>query len=115
MEGFWSRLSIEPRAYQQRIVEKAVSMFEGRWINRAGEPDEAAESVMIESPTGSGKTVMGLAVARWMQQRHGMRIGWVAMRRNLLAQAAEENRSKGFGARMELISMFDKILPRPTC
>jgi len=67
--------------------------------------------VMIESPTGSGKTVMGLMLARFLQQRHGFRVGWVAMRRNLLRQAAAENERRGFGLQMQTISMFDKNPP----
>ena len=47
-----------------------------------------------ESPTGSGKTIMGLAIARWMQQNLGYRVGWTAMRRNLLAQAVAENQPR---------------------
>jgi len=104
-------LAIEPRPYQLRIASSAVRMFAGEYRNRAGEIDPAAQSVMLESPTGSGKTVMGLTIARQMQQRLGLSIGWVAMRRNLLAQAAEENRRRGFNVQMEMISMFDKNPP----
>ena len=43
-----------------------------------------ARSVMIESPTGSGKSVMGLLVAKLLQSMTGAKVGWVAMRRNLL-------------------------------
>jgi superfamily II DNA or RNA helicase len=68
--------------------------------------------VLIESPTGSGKTVMGLLAARILQEQFGYRVGWVAMRRNLLAQAAEENDRRGFGVKMELISMFDRLPPK---
>jgi superfamily II DNA or RNA helicase len=104
--------SVEPRDYQQRITSKAIEMFEGRYRNPAGEPQRAAHSVMIESPTGSGKTIIGLTVARWMQQTRGYSIGWVSMRRNLLAQAAEENERRGFQVDMQLISMFDKRAPK---
>jgi len=104
-------LQVEPRPYQQRIVRKALDMFDGTWVNRTGDVEPPAQSVMIESPTGSGKTVMGLSVARELQQRHGWKFGWVAMRRNLLTQAEEENRRRGFDVDMELISMFDKNPP----
>jgi len=105
-------LSLEPRPYQVRIVAKALAMFRGEWLDRTGNRPRAAHSVLIESPTGSGKTVMGLMLARYLQQTEGLRVGWVAMRRNLLAQAGEENRRRGFDVDMELISMFDKCPPK---
>lgn len=103
-------VAVEPRPYQQRIIQKAIQQFEGRYRNR-GSLEAAAASVMIESPTGSGKTVMGLTIASYLQRQHGLRIGWVAMRRNLLAQAERENRARGFNVDLHLISMFDKLPP----
>jgi len=100
-------LAVEPRDYQLRIARSAIQLFEGGCAKQADE-QAAVNSVLIESPTGSGKTIMGLMIARWLQRNHGFRIGWCAMRRNLLAQAAEENRRRGFRLEMELISMFDK-------
>ena len=96
---------LQPRPYQSRIVRAAIEMFAGHARH------DPASSVLIESPTGSGKTVMGLATAAMMQRCTGARVGWVAMRRNLLAQAAAENLRRGFGVRMEMISMFDKEPP----
>jgi superfamily II DNA or RNA helicase len=92
---------LETRPYQQRIVLKAVEFF----------CDKGLRSVLIDSPTGSGKTVMGLLIARQLQERLGVRVGWVAMRRHLLAQAAAENRTKGIGVEASFISMFDKDPP----
>src|SRR5438067_2625410 len=89
---------VEPRPYQQRIVAKAVDCF----------CDKGMRSVLIESPTGSGKTVMALLTARALQDRLGVRVGWVAMRRHLLAQAAAENRTKGIGVEAAFLSMFDR-------
>lgn len=102
---------VEPRPYQLRIVSQALAMFEGTYVNRHGDVEPAANSVMIESPTGSGKTVMGLAAAATLQRRYGYSVGWVAMRRNLLAQAAAENASRGFGVELKPISMFEKSPP----
>src|SRR5437867_9116136 len=89
---------VEPRPYQERIVTKAVQLFHHKGLR----------SVLIESPTGSGKTVMGLLIARCLQEMLGVRVGWVAMRRNLLTQAAAENAARGINVRAEFISMFDK-------
>ncbi|NND96622.1 MAG: DEAD/DEAH box helicase family protein, partial [Pirellulaceae bacterium] len=102
---------VQPRDYQRRIIESAVKMFAGIEPGRDGQPLHKANSVLIESPTGSGKTVMGLATATLLQRATGARIGWVAMRRNLLAQAAAENRARGFNVRMQMISMFEKNPP----
>lgn len=104
-------VDIELRDYQLRIITKAVRMFAGTYAGRGCELEPAAASVMIESPTGSGKTVMGLTIARHLQQTRGYRIGWVAMRRNLLSQAMFENRRRRFDVDLQLISMFDKQPP----
>ena len=102
---------LESRPYQSRIVRRAIDLFTGAAHDKRGELEPATGSVLIESPTGSGKTIMGLAIAAEMQRRHGMRVGWAAMRRNLLAQAAAEN-GRGFGVDLHLISMFDKRPPQ---
>ncbi len=92
---------VEPRPYQKKIIERVAGAF----------CDQNLRSVLIESPTGSGKTVMGLLAARLLQERLGLRIGWVAMRRNLLTQAAAENSDMGINAEISWISMFDKEPP----
>jgi superfamily II DNA or RNA helicase len=50
---------------------------------------------MMESPTGSGKTVLGLALARQLQREFGFSEGWVALRCNLLAQQAGNRHAAG--------------------
>jgi superfamily II DNA or RNA helicase len=105
-------IGVEPRPYQTRIIDKVVSMFLGNHNNGAGEVEPATRSVMIESPTGSGKTLVGLLVAKFLQQQTGVRVGWVAMRRNLLQQADAENRSKGINVDpIRFLSMFEKDPP----
>jgi superfamily II DNA or RNA helicase len=86
-------------------------MFRGRYRNGAREVEPAARSVMIESPTGSGKTVMGLLIAKALQEQMGAKVGWVAMRRNLLQQAQCENERYGIGCELVPISMFEKSPP----
>ena len=89
-----SGVDVDARPYQSRIIHKAYEMFAGTHRGRSGEEEPAASSILIESPTGSGKTVMGLAIARHMQHVYGYRVGWVAMRRNLLTQAARKQRAR---------------------
>ncbi len=104
------RTKVQPRPYQARIVTKAVDMFTGRYVNGAEQVEPAVNSVMIESPTGSGKTIMGLTVAKVLQSQHpDMVVGWVAMRRNLLSQVQRENLGKGLNVNSFYpTSMFDK-------
>jgi superfamily II DNA or RNA helicase len=96
-----ARTAVEPRPYQARIVRRAVELF------TAG----SVRSLLIDSPTGSGKTVMALLIARALQEALGVRVGWVAMRRYLLAQAREENDRHRVGVEAEYVSMFDRDPP----
>lgn len=105
-----SACKVEPRPYQRRIVTKVSDMFGGRFVGATGETEVASKSVMIESPTGSGKTVMGMLSCKVLQHEiKDLVVGWVAMRRNLLAQAARENTEKGINvSNIHFVSMFDK-------
>lgn len=103
---------VQPRPYQRRIVSSALQMFAGTYKPRNAATSPASNSVLIESPTGSGKTVMGLATAAIMQRLTGASVGWVSMRRNLLAQAEVENQLRGFGVKFHPISMFEKQPPQ---
>ena len=112
LEDPLSGLDIESRPYQQRIVRQACEMFDGTHVCSTGRPEDAASSLLIESPAGSGKTVMGLAVARYLQATRGYRVGWAARRRNLLTQAARENIERGYDVDLVTISMFERRPPR---
>src|SRR3954449_9765539 len=96
-----ARTAVQPRPYQARIVRKAAELF----------ATQNLRSVLIDSPTGSGKTVMALLVAKAMQEQLGVRVGWVAMRRYLLDQAEEENQRHRIGVRASYVSMFDRDPP----
>jgi superfamily II DNA or RNA helicase len=93
----------EARPYQQRVVQLVYDNFVKIGVN----------SQLVNSPTGSGKTVMGLAAARWLQDEYNIGIGWAAMRRNLLSQVAAANHTLGMGVQsLTTISMFDKDPPK---
>lgn len=68
------------RDYQFRITRDVVAFFEG----------EDGHSAMIEAPTGSGKTVMALVIAKYFFDKYGWRTNWVAMRHVLLEQVMRE-------------------------
>lgn len=93
-------LKLEAREYQQRIVDKTVHLLE-----------KEADSVLIESPVGSGKTAMALMAALPYAEK-GWKIGWAAMRRNLLRQIKEESVRIEFPYPITTISMFDKNAPQ---
>lgn len=107
VEQLCAGVRIDPRDYQRRVVARVIEMLSGPHVERRQKLPEA-RSVLIESPTGSGKTVMGLLVAKWAQETLGMRVVWSAMRRNLLAQVDRENRDRGFGVDLRMVSMFEK-------
>jgi superfamily II DNA or RNA helicase len=88
----------EARPYQIRILEKIFDKFYTHKLR----------SVLLESPTGSGKTIMALLIAKALHDELGLNIGWVAMRKHLLTQAEEENIAKGVNVPITFISMFDK-------
>jgi superfamily II DNA or RNA helicase len=91
---------VEPRPYQIRTVDKVLDHYL-----------EGLPSVLIESATGSGKTVMGLVIAKALNGM-GLTVGWCAMRRNLLTQAEDSNREKNIKADIKTFSMFDKNPPK---
>lgn len=102
---------LEVRDYQQRIVQKVVDLYRGTLADARGNKPQSAQSVLVESPTGSGKTVMGMLIASRMRELNAKRIGWVAMRRNLLLQAKRENEKLGFDLDIQFVSMFDANPP----
>ena len=102
---------MEARQYQHRLITKVCQMYSGEYVNGDDEQPRPAHSIMIESPTGSGKTIVGLCIARIMQELHGYRCCWIAMRRNLLAQAANENAERKIDANVAFLSLFEKNPP----
>lgn len=114
-DEFVSKFNVQPRDYQRRIVRTALDMFTGKYVNRNGITNTPYKSVMVESPTGSGKTVMGFLTASALSHEIGLdpkdlAVGWIAMRRNLLTQAERENIMKGFNLpNVHFVSMFNKL------
>lgn len=91
---------LEPRDYQDRVMEKLVGIFM-----------DGYSSAQVNSPTGSGKTVMGLAFARHLEDYFGYRTNWCAMRRNLLTQVREANADFFQCQDLQVVSMFEKNPP----
>lgn len=111
LDSVISNSNVQPRPYQKRICTKVVDILNGTHVDeRTNERLENVSSVMVESPTGSGKTVMALLSAKTLEvMRPDYHFGWVSMRRNLLRQAARENVEKGINVRnIDFVSMFDQ-------
>lgn len=92
---------VEAREYQQRIIRNTLDAVE-----------EGHKHILIEAPTGAGKTIIAHLIAIELYKRYGYTAGWCAMRRHLLAQAAEENANKIGHKHIEYFSMFDKQPPK---
>ena len=92
---------MEQRGYQDRVVERTLKLF-----------GEGFTSILIESPVGSGKTIMALRIVKALEEKLGLTTNWTAMRRNLLAQAHEANQQFTHGENINFISMFDKHPPQ---
>ena len=93
------------RPYQQRIGDK----LNANW--RKG-----VNSQLVVAPTGAGKTFIGLSAAKAAQddakelfgcEPHEVGICWVAMRRNLLLMAQEDNMALVGAQNLHTVSMFD--------
>lgn len=105
---------IEARDYQIRIVEKSIDFIKEFYKKKArGEVRaEAAATLLIISPTGSGKTIMGQAILKKLEEGivndEKMQALWMAHRRELLKQADKTNNDIFNIPGFETMSMFDK-------
>lgn len=91
---------LETRDYQERIKRKSIEYLE--------KPRNAqTKTLMIESPTGSGKTVMAQQIAKHFAEK-GHKVGWIAHRRELLEQAEKTNEAWFDIPDFKTISLFDR-------
>jgi superfamily II DNA or RNA helicase len=90
----------EKRDYQGRLKTKTIDLYH-----------RGFKSVLINSPTGSGKTFIGLDIVKELQDEFNVGAAWVAMRRNLLKQVCAENERLGVGASIVPLSMFNRNPP----
>lgn len=95
-------MTYEERAYQTEVVTACVHHF----------VDEKIDSVMIEAPVGSGKTIMALRVIDELQRRFNrvLKVDWVAPRHHLLEQVMETNRDFR-QAVIRPVTLFEKDPP----
>ena len=91
---------IQTRDYQVRVLSKTLAAI-----------NEGHRNILIEAPTGAGKTIMALMLAKKLHQLFGWKTGWTAMRKHLLIQAEAENNKKLGFEHITFFSTFDKIPP----
>ena len=98
MSGF----VFEERPYQTEAVARVLDEF-----------GSGRESVLLESPVGSGKTVMGLLIIKRLQEQAGgrLRVNWVASRRHILEQTQDLNESF-FHCDVNMVSVFSSNPPK---
>jgi superfamily II DNA or RNA helicase len=93
---------LEARPYQARVIDEVLDGF----------MNGGHKNIMVESPTGSGKTVMALSIAKMMETAiPHLKTGWVAKRANLLSQTSAENENLIGVENLRLFSMFDRNPP----
>lgn len=109
---------LELRGYQLRILEKSVKYlteFFAKKANGVIQPNTSA-TILIESPTGSGKTVCGQALLKVLSMGiiNGEKFNplWIAHRRELLNQANETNNDFFNIDDFETMSLFDRHASR---
>ena len=97
-----SNFIFEERPYQTEAVARVLAEF-----------GSGRESVLLESPVGSGKTVMGLLIIKQLQEQAGgkLRVNWVASRRHILEQTQDLNDSF-FHCDVNMVSVFASNPPK---
>lgn len=101
IEDLISKTLVEPRDYQKRVITKTLKHY----------LEDNLNSILIESPCGSGKTVMSLLIAKYMQDKLNLKVGWLSQRKNLLIQSENENITKCINLSVDFISMYNKNPP----
>ena len=94
-------IAVLPREYQTRIISNVVRAIK-----------EGKKSVLIQSPTGSGKTLMALWLAQKLYDLYGYDVGWCAVRQHLLLQACHENLERVGFEHIRYFSIFEKHPPK---
>ncbi len=97
-----SKFQFEERPYQREAVAKVLDFFKS-----------GRESILLESPVGSGKTIMGLLAVKALQEQSNgkLRVNWVASRKHILRQAQEINEAF-FRCKLNTVSVFSSNFPQ---
>jgi superfamily II DNA or RNA helicase len=92
----------ERRQYQEDAISLCLDAL----------AEKGSESVLLESPVGSGKTYMALEMLHRLQGKLGrqLKINWVAPRHRLLQQVMAANRDL-YGDNIRPVSLFARTPP----
>lgn len=95
-------MAYEKRTYQQEAIAECLAAITER----------GRESLLLESPVGSGKTYMALETIHRLQDHLGCRlkVNWVAPRHRLLQQMMEANREL-YQDEIRPVSLFEHTPP----
>lgn len=94
-----AKTKVDTREYQERVIKRVIDAI-----------NSGHKTILINLPTGAGKTVIALKIAQILIETKGFSIGWTCMRRTLLQQARLENLSK-FDIPISYFSTFAKEFP----
>lgn len=80
--------------YQQDMLERIVNALteecrQGIYFDSKGRKVRRANSVMVQMPTGTGKTVVMAAAVKWFLDHHDGDVWIIAHRRELIGQAQQ--------------------------
>ena len=86
--------------YQQEMLENIIKILTanatGRFYNEKGKKERIGSSVMVQMPTGTGKTYVMAAVVRWFLDNYDEGEVWIiAHRRELVGMFAGLRAGKG--------------------
>ena len=96
IDSMLPNLRVELRPYQQTLIRQAIPILASNVV--------ANRSLLIECPTGGGKTLIGLWLASFLQNHMGFRVGWMAGRERTMRDTRAENARRHFNVRLVEVS-----------
>ena len=108
IEIIQDKFPIQLRPYQEEIIIETFQEI----LNNISLKKKS--SILIEAPTGAGKTVIGLMIVKMLETFYypNCSTNWCAMRRELLSQADEANNINfKFKNNMNYVSLFASNIP----
>ena len=102
--------------YQQKMLADIIAVFSekqhGVFYDKKGKRISTGNSVMVQMPTGTGKTVVMAAVVQWFLRNHEGDVWIIAHRRELVEQAQhtvirflESFRMSKYSCRVKVLSV----------
>ncbi len=84
--------------YQQKMLEDIINVLTtaatGRFYDENGKKEKVGSSVMVQMPTGTGKTYVMAAVVKWFLDNHDTGEVWIVAHRRELVEQMQQTRRK---------------------